>query len=100
MRNAGVKFRELADAILVYSAAHHRDTRTIKSRLSGAKARHRVPILKGLIVCRSYYGYAVKGLFFSLSVFKRTIIPVVEIAAFLVFEQTVASLSFGAWGRR
>jgi len=34
MRNAGVKFKELADSILAYSAAHHRDARTIKSRLS------------------------------------------------------------------
>ncbi len=33
MRNAGVKFKDLADAILIYSAAHHRDTRTIKNRL-------------------------------------------------------------------
>ena len=37
-RNAGVKLKELADAILVYSAAHHRDTRTIKNRLSKLRA--------------------------------------------------------------
>lgn len=34
MRNAGVKFKEPAEAIVVYSEAHHKDTRTIKNRLS------------------------------------------------------------------
>jgi integrase len=34
MRNTGVKFKDLSDAILTYSAAHHRDTRNIKNRLS------------------------------------------------------------------
>jgi site-specific recombinase XerD len=34
MRNSGVKFKELADAILTYSAAHHRDTRNVINRLS------------------------------------------------------------------
>jgi site-specific recombinase XerD len=34
LRNAGVKFKDLADAILVFSAAHHKDTRTLKNRLS------------------------------------------------------------------
>jgi integrase len=33
LRNAGVKFREFTDAILGYSASHHRDTRNIKSRI-------------------------------------------------------------------
>jgi site-specific recombinase XerD len=33
LRNAGVRFNELADAILTYSASHHRDTRNIKSRM-------------------------------------------------------------------
>ncbi len=33
LRNAGVRFSELADAILTYSASHHRDTRNIKSRI-------------------------------------------------------------------
>jgi len=33
LRSAGVRFRELADAILAYSASHHRDTRNIKSRI-------------------------------------------------------------------
>jgi hypothetical protein len=34
LRNAGVKFKELADAVLVYSASHHRDTKNIKIRLA------------------------------------------------------------------
>ncbi len=34
LRNAGVKFKELADAILAYSASHHRDTRNIRTRLA------------------------------------------------------------------
>jgi integrase len=34
LRSAGVKFKELADAILVYSASHHRDTKNIKIRLA------------------------------------------------------------------
>jgi site-specific recombinase XerD len=34
LRSAGVRFKELADAILTYSAAHHRDTRSVQSRLS------------------------------------------------------------------
>jgi hypothetical protein len=34
MRTSGVKFKELAEAILTYSATHHRDTRNVKSRLS------------------------------------------------------------------
>ncbi len=33
LRIAGVRFNELADAILTYSASHHRDTRNIKSRM-------------------------------------------------------------------
>ena len=33
LRDAGIRFRELADAILTYSASHHRDTRNIKSRI-------------------------------------------------------------------
>lgn len=33
LRNAGVRFKELSDAILVFSEAHHKDTRTIKNRL-------------------------------------------------------------------
>ena len=33
LRNAGVRFNELADAILTYSASHHRDTRNINSRI-------------------------------------------------------------------
>jgi hypothetical protein len=39
------------------------------------------------------------GLLFSLSVFKRNIIAVVEIAAAIAFEQTVAGLSFSALGK-
>ena len=38
LRNAGVKFKELADSILVFSAAHHKDTRTLKNRLSRLRA--------------------------------------------------------------
>ena len=38
LRNTGVRFKELANAILVYSEAHHRDTRTINSRLSKLRA--------------------------------------------------------------
>ena len=34
LRNAGVKFKELADAILTYSATHHRDTKNIRIRLA------------------------------------------------------------------
>ncbi len=34
LRSAGVKFKELADAILVYSASHHRDTKNIRIRLA------------------------------------------------------------------
>ncbi len=34
LRSAGVKFSELADAILAYSASHHRDTKNIKIRLA------------------------------------------------------------------
>ncbi len=34
LRSAGVKFKELADAILTYSASHHRDTKNIKIRLA------------------------------------------------------------------
>jgi site-specific recombinase XerD len=34
LRSAGVKFKELADAILTYSATHHRDTRSVKTRLA------------------------------------------------------------------
>jgi site-specific recombinase XerD len=33
LRSAGVRFRELTDAILTFSASHHRDTRNIKSRI-------------------------------------------------------------------
>lgn len=33
MRNTGIKFKDLADSILEYSATHHRDTRNIKARL-------------------------------------------------------------------
>lgn len=33
LRSAGVRFREMADAILACSASHHRDTRNIKSRI-------------------------------------------------------------------
>jgi len=33
LRNAGVRFCEFTDAILAYSASHHRDTRNIKSRI-------------------------------------------------------------------
>ena len=38
LRNAGVRFKELADAILVYSASHHRDTKNIKIRLAKISA--------------------------------------------------------------
>src|ERR1035441_2099375 len=34
MKSAGVKFKSLADAILSYSKAHHRDSRNIISRLA------------------------------------------------------------------
>jgi site-specific recombinase XerD len=34
LRSAGVRFRELTDAILAYSASHHRDSRNIKSRIN------------------------------------------------------------------
>ena len=34
LRSSGVKFKELTDAILTYSASHHRDTRNIKSRIA------------------------------------------------------------------
>ena len=34
MKSAGVKFKSLADAILTYSKAHHRDSRNIISRLA------------------------------------------------------------------
>lgn len=33
LRNQGVRFKELVEATLVYSASHHRDTRTVKNRL-------------------------------------------------------------------
>ena len=33
LRSTGIRFRELTDAILGYSASHHRDTRNIKSRI-------------------------------------------------------------------
>ena len=38
LRNAGVKFKELADAILAYSASHHRDTKNVKIRLAKISA--------------------------------------------------------------
>jgi len=38
LRNAGVKFKELADAILVFSASHHRDTKNIRIRLAKISA--------------------------------------------------------------
>jgi len=38
LRNSGVKFKELADAILTYSAAHHRDSRSVKTRLRKSSA--------------------------------------------------------------
>jgi hypothetical protein len=34
LRNAGVKFKDLADAILTYSAAHHKDTKSVRIRLA------------------------------------------------------------------
>jgi site-specific recombinase XerD len=34
LRNAGIKFKEIADAILVYSASHHKDTKNIRIRLA------------------------------------------------------------------
>jgi site-specific recombinase XerD len=34
LRNAGVRFKDLADAILLYSASHHRDTKNIRIRLA------------------------------------------------------------------
>ncbi len=34
LRSAGVRFKELADAILGYSASHHRDTKNIKIRIA------------------------------------------------------------------
>ena len=34
LRNAGVKFRELADAILAFSASHHKDTKNVKIRMA------------------------------------------------------------------
>ena len=39
LRTAGVKFKELADAILVYSVSHHRDTKNIKIRLAKIRVR-------------------------------------------------------------
>jgi len=38
LRNSGVKFKEIADAILTYSAAHHRNTRNIRIRLARISA--------------------------------------------------------------
>lgn len=38
LRSAGLKFRELANAILTYSASHHRDTRNIRIRLAKISA--------------------------------------------------------------
>ena len=38
LRNSGVKFKELVDAILTYSLAHHRDTRSVKTRLGKTSA--------------------------------------------------------------
>jgi len=38
LRNAGIKFRELADAILAYSSSHHKDTRNIRIRLAKISA--------------------------------------------------------------
>ena len=34
LRSAGIRFKELADAILTYSAAHHRDTKSVRIRLA------------------------------------------------------------------
>ena len=41
MCNTGGKFKDLSDAILTYSSAHHRDTRNIKNQLSRAAPRFR-----------------------------------------------------------
>lgn len=38
LRNSGVKFKELADAILTFSEGHHRDTRSVKTRLGKISA--------------------------------------------------------------
>ena len=38
LRSAGVKFNELANATLIYSAAHHRDTKGVRIRLAKISA--------------------------------------------------------------
>ena len=43
LQRGGVTFQELADAILIYSANHHEDTRNVKSPLKAHLRRFRGP---------------------------------------------------------